>query len=106
MGTGIFVVAQTHLQLEDKGRQGMAKACNLAWCQLRKSNPHPEAPRTIIPSQYLEGQVDLVSRLIIGIIQVTIWAIGVINLLTKSPDPPSNIKPPPLILETLHCCIL
>ena len=35
--------------------------------------------------QYLEGQGDLVSRLIMGIIRVTIWVIGVINLLTKSP---------------------
>ena len=34
---------------------------------------------------YLEGQGDLVSRLIIGIFRVTIWVIGVINLLTKSP---------------------
>ena len=34
---------------------------------------------------YLEGQGDLVSRLIMGIIRVTIWVIGVINLLTKSP---------------------
>ena len=35
--------------------------------------------------RYLEGQGDLVSRLIMGIIGVTIWVIGVINLLTKSP---------------------
>ena len=34
---------------------------------------------------HLEGQGDLVSRLILGIFRVTIWAIGVINLLTKSP---------------------
>ena len=34
---------------------------------------------------YLEGQGDLVSRLIMGIIRVTIWVIGIINLLTKSP---------------------
>ena len=33
---------------------------------------------------YLEGQRDLVSGLMIGIIRVTIWVIGVINLLTKS----------------------
>ena len=33
---------------------------------------------------YLEGQGDLVSRLIMGIFRVTIWDIGVINLLTKS----------------------
>ena len=36
---------------------------------------------------YLEGQGDLLSRLIRGIIGVTIWVIGVINLLTKSPLP-------------------
>ena len=34
---------------------------------------------------HLEGQGDLVSRLIMGIIGVTIWVIGVIILLTKSP---------------------
>ena len=34
---------------------------------------------------YLEGQGDLVTRLILGIIGVTIWVIGIINLLTKSP---------------------
>ena len=34
---------------------------------------------------YLEGQGDLVSRLIMGITRVTIWVIGVINLLTKFP---------------------
>ena len=34
---------------------------------------------------YLEGQADLVSRLKMAIIRVTIWLIGVINLLTKSP---------------------
>ena len=34
---------------------------------------------------YLEGQGDLVSRLMMGIIRITIWVIGVINLLTKSP---------------------
>ena len=27
-----------------------------------------------------------------GIIRVTIWVIGVINLLIKSPDPSSNLK--------------
>ena len=34
---------------------------------------------------YLEGQGDFVSRLIIRIIQVTIWVIVVLNLFTKSP---------------------
>ena len=33
---------------------------------------------------YLEGHGDLVSRLIIRIIRVTIGVIGVINLLSKS----------------------
>ena len=36
---------------------------------------------------YLEGQGDLVSRLIMGISRVTIWVIGIINLLPKSPSP-------------------
>ena len=34
---------------------------------------------------YLEGQGDLVSRLILGISRITIWVTGVITLLTKSP---------------------
>ena len=34
---------------------------------------------------YLEGQGDLVSGLIMGIIRVTIWFVGVTTLLTKSP---------------------
>ena len=34
---------------------------------------------------YLEGQGDLVSRLMLGISKVTICFIGVLNLLTKSP---------------------
>ena len=34
---------------------------------------------------YLEGQGDLVSRLIRGMTRVTIWVIVVVNLLTKSP---------------------
>ena len=34
---------------------------------------------------YLEGQGDLVRRLIMGITRVTICVIGVIDLLTKSP---------------------
>ena len=36
------------------------------------------------PEPYLEGQGDLVSRSIMGIIRVTKWVIGVIILLTKS----------------------
>ena len=34
---------------------------------------------------HLEGQGDLVTRLLMGISRVTIWVIGVINLLIKSP---------------------
>ena len=41
---------------------------------------------------YLEGQGDLVTRLIMGINGLTIWVIGVITLLTKSPDPPSTVQ--------------
>ena len=37
------------------------------------------------PGPYLEGQGNLLSRLVTGITTVTIWVIGVINLLTKSP---------------------
>ena len=33
----------------------------------------------------LEGHGDLITRIIKGIIGVTIWVIGVINLLSKSP---------------------
>ena len=33
---------------------------------------------------FLEGQGNLVSRLIMGVMRVTIWVIGVINLVTKS----------------------
>ena len=41
---------------------------------------------------YPEGQGDLVSRLIVGIVRVTIWVAEVIDLLTKSPpDPPSMV---------------
>ena len=40
---------------------------------------HGALPRNIKP--LLRGSV---SRLIMGIIRVTIWLIGVINLLTKS----------------------
>ena len=34
---------------------------------------------------YLVGQGEFVSRLIRGITRVTMWVIGVINLLTESP---------------------
>ena len=67
----------------------------------KKLNPGPPLssmsgamPQTLAPNlepdmevhaAYLEGQGDLVSRLIMGICRVAIWVIGVINLLTKSP---------------------
>ena len=41
---------------------------------------------------YLEGQGDLLGRLIMGVIGVTIWVVGVINLLTSPPDPPSKSR--------------
>ena len=47
--------------------------------------PLSASPTGIVPKPYLEGQGDLVTRLIMGIIGVTIWVIGVSNLLTKSP---------------------
>ena len=34
---------------------------------------------------YLEDHRDLITRVIVGINGVTIWVIGVINLLSKSP---------------------
>ena len=37
------------------------------------------------PLDYLEGQGNLVSRLIRGMIRVALWVFGVINLLSKSP---------------------
>ena len=40
---------------------------------------------------YLEGHGDLVNRLQIRAISVTVWVIGVIDLLTKSSDPPSRV---------------
>ena len=40
----------------------------------------------------MEGQGDLVSGLIMGVSRVTIWVLEVINLLTKSPDPPSILS--------------
>ena len=38
---------------------------------------------------YLEGQGDLVSRVITPITQIVSPIIPIINLVTKSPDPPS-----------------
>ena len=41
-------------------------------------------PKFACSRPYLEGQVDIVSGLIMGINRVTIWVFGVMNLLTKS----------------------
>ena len=40
---------------------------------------------TLNANPYLEGHGDLITRLTMGIIGVTMWVIGVINLLSKSP---------------------
>ena len=37
------------------------------------------------PEPYLEGEGDLISRLVMGIIRVIRCVIGVTNLLTKTP---------------------
>ena len=68
----------------------------LSFC-LRKVYPHRLSTKSAALSQealkriYLEGHGDLVSRLIIRITRVTTWVFGVMNLLTKSPDPPSRV---------------
>ena len=49
--------------------------------RVRKYSRDPFMPHTV----YLEGQGDFVSGSIRGITRITIWGIGVINLLTKSP---------------------
>ena len=49
------------------------------------SNFGPCSFRFLAETHYLEGQGDLVSRLIMGISRVSIWFIGAISLLTKSP---------------------
>ena len=48
-----------------------------------------EARRLIV---YLEGQGDLVSRLTMGIIGVTIWVLGLLTYLLSPPDPPSRVR--------------
>ena len=42
-------------------------------------------PYYALHKPYLEGQGDLVSSLMRGIIKETIWVTGVLNLLTESP---------------------
>ena len=39
----------------------------------------------------MQSHGDLVSRLIMGRIEVIIWLIEAIHLLTTSPDPPSKL---------------
>ena len=41
---------------------------------------------------YLEGQGDFVSRLVTFITHIVPLIISIINLLTKSPDPPSRVR--------------
>ena len=60
-------------------------------------NPQPSAPLHLVAA-YVEGQGDLVSRLIMGILHIT---IGVINVLTKSPCPPSRRSPVSKLAEAL-----
>ena len=63
----------------------------LEYVELASQDPRKLAP-ACINSHILGGKGDLVSRLVMGIIGVTIWVIGVINLLIKSPDPPSRCQ--------------
>ena len=52
---------------------------------LRGSDPKGDDCKAQRAEVYLEGQGDLVIGLIMGMTRVTIWVIGVIHLLTKSP---------------------
>ena len=59
----------------------------------RRGDPSPRCCDARLPGSsqvsqaipYLEGKGGSVSRLIIGIIKVSIWVIGVVDLLTKFP---------------------
>ena len=67
------------------------------WCQPWKSFPETPAVRVPVrlrnrsslpakvPTPYLEGKGDLVSRLTMGLFRVVIWLIGFKNVPTKSP---------------------
>ena len=57
----------------------------IAECVRDRKDSGPPGVLAVMSLDYLEGQGDLVSGLIMGITRVTIWVIGVINLLTKSP---------------------
>ena len=58
-----------------------------ASCQLRHERDHTtHSELGWADSDYMEGQVDLVSRFFMGVTRVTMWVIGVIiNLLIKVP---------------------
>ena len=49
---------------------------------------------TFLGFRYLQGQGALVGRLMMGILGASIWLPGIINLLTKSPRPPSRALGP------------
>ena len=54
---------------------------------LEKAQAHRVFPSRV----YLEGHWDLVSRLVMGMIGVTIWVTGVITYLLSPHDPPSRV---------------
>ena len=78
----------------------MLEACTLQasskgqWLSTEAPQPRPAMASgtftTQSPCKYLKGQGDLVSRLITPITHIVTLLIPVINLLPKSPDPPSK----------------
>ena len=52
-----------------------------------KWGPDNNKDETVALRRELGGSWGLSSRLIIRIPRVTIWVLGVVNLLTKAPDP-------------------
>ena len=59
---------------------------------LKKRPLHAMNERPVSNTTYLEGQGDVVSRSIRGITRVPIWVTRVINLITRSPKPPSRMN--------------
>ena len=59
--------------------------------QAQKARAGPTQPSSLWLRDYLEGQGDLVSRLLTGISRVTFWVIGIINCLLRLHDPPSRL---------------
>ena len=57
-------------------------------CRIQKLSPHTSLRTRIYP--YLGGQGDLVRMFITPITPISTSVIPFINLLTKSPDPPSS----------------